>query len=190
MASLEANGRVRCLQRRHLENYFLDPQHLFLVAERLYLTAGNTHLTAEFIRDETRNIAESSLMFNLYQNTKEFLGVNFSVPVPTVKKIDKKSTDDVRAEIVASVASGREALSAKLADDKLRLWVEEEEARLRAKLADGSWIKEFQGKHMFHRVCGEVLKADSIKVRQAYVDFALAERPELFEEVSALFRAM
>ncbi|MES9989632.1 MAG: AAA family ATPase [Candidatus Thiodiazotropha endolucinida] len=188
--ALEANGRIRCLKRRHLENYFLDPEHLFLVAEKLYLTAGKEYLTSDYIAEETRKIAESSLMFNLYQNTKEYLVVNYSIPLPVVRGIDRKSDDEVRSEIVSSVAIGRDKLLVQLADEAIQQWIQAEEQRLRAMIADGRWIKEFQGKYLFSRVCGEVLKAEPIKVRQAYVDFALEERPELFEDVSELFRRM
>lgn len=188
--ALEVNGRIRCLKRRHLENYFLDPEHLSFVAKKLYLTAGRSNLTADFVAEETKKIAESSLMFNLYQNAKEHLSVNYSIPLPAVRGLDKKSDEVVRSEIVGSIAVGRDDLLDQLADVKLRQWLEEEELRLRAMIADGRWVNEFQGKYLFSRVCGEILKAEPIKVRQAYVDFALDERPEIFDEVSQLFRCM
>ena len=39
--ALEKNGRIKCLKRRHIENYFLDDEVLFKVAQRLYLTESN-----------------------------------------------------------------------------------------------------------------------------------------------------
>lgn len=187
---LEANGRIKCLKRRHLENYFLDSNHLSLVAKKLYIGNEKVHLTADAISEKLLEIAQKSLPFNLYQNAKEYLEVNYFIPVPKVRDIVEKSAEIVRSEIVQSIAHGRDDLLSSLSNEALHAWLEKEESRLREMIKDGSWIIEFQGKYLFNLVCGNVLKSDPIKIREAYVDFALSECPELFDEVSELFRNM
>lgn len=187
---LEANGRIRCLKRRHIENYFLDPDLLFLVAEKLYLTVSQPMLSTQSISDGINRIAEQSLMFNVYKNTKDNLVINHFLRAPSVKDIQKKNPDQVKEEIISSVASSREELVNGIEDEKIRTWVDSEQAHLQKKLDDGDWVTEFQGKHIFHKVCGEILKADPVRVRQAYVDFALSDKPEVFSEVTCLFAGM
>ena len=65
MLTLEKYGRLKCLKRRHIENYFLDDEVLFKVAQRLYLTESNPSLTRESILNFTKQIAEESLGYNI-----------------------------------------------------------------------------------------------------------------------------
>lgn len=187
---LEKNGRIKCLKRRHIENYFLDDEVLFMVAERLYLKEGNPKLTKEYIAESLNKIAEESLGFNIYKNTKDYLSLNYFLQLPTVKSIETKSLDIVKGEIVASIISNRDALMNEITDEAISTWVSAEETRLKRKLQDGEWINEFQGKHIFSLLCGGILKADQLRVRQAYVDIALADKPAVFSDVTALFKGM
>ncbi len=187
---LEKNGRIRCLKRRHIENYFLDPELLFMVAQRLYLTTNSPNLSVSFIKQKIREIAEKSLMFNVCQNVKDYLAVNHFLHAPKVKDIQKKTPEKIRGELVSSIATNRDTLSGNIADDTMRSWILTEEARLQTKLLGDEWIKDFQGKYIFNLVCGEVLKTDPIRVRQAYVDIALAKKAAIFKEVIDLFKNM
>lgn len=190
VASLEQNGRIRCLKRRQIENYFLDADVLMRVAEKLYLTETNPALTAAHIASETIKIAEGSLAFNVYKNIKDYLSLNHFLKAPVVKSLDEKSIDQVKTELVASVRTNRESLFVAISDDLVKQWVDAEEARLRAKLADGGWINDFQGKYIFSRLCGDVLKADQLRVRHAYLDTALQEKPEALSDISEIIKAM
>ncbi|HKZ46635.1 MAG TPA: hypothetical protein VJ202_04550, partial [Thermodesulfobacteriota bacterium] len=69
-------------------------------------------------------------------------------------------------------------------------WVSAEESRLKEKLLNGGWLNDFQGKYIFSRICGEILKADQIRVRHAYVDIALAEKPSVLAEITEMFKGM
>ena len=187
---LEENGRIRCLRRRHIENYFLEADLLFFVAKRLYLTETNASLSVAALADATHTIAQESLMFNVYQNTKDYLRVNHFLRSPSVRNLGSKTPAQIRDQIVTAVAASRGDLIDSISDDAIRKWVESEQSRLQEKLANGGWVREFQGKYIFSRLCGEILKADQLQIRQAYVDIALKERPEVFQEVSSMFSGM
>jgi predicted ATPase len=190
VATLEKNGRIRCLKRRHIENYFLDEDVLIKVAKKLYLTETNHLLTVEYIANEIRRIAEGSLAFNVYKNVKDYLSLNHFLKAPSVKSLEEKTIEQVKHEIVDSVRANREALFVGVSDGAIREWVDEEESKLKAKLEDGGWINDFQGKYIFSRLCGEVLKTDQLRVRHAYVDTAIQEKPEVFSDITEIFKAM
>lgn len=190
VSMLEKNGRIKCLRRRHIENYFLDDEVLFLVAQKLYLTEGNSSLTQGHIGNLIKKIAEESLGFNVYKNVKEYLRLNHFLRAPTVKAIESKTLDQIKNEIVASISFNRETLATGISDDVIRAWVNAEEDRLKTKLTNGGWINDFQGKYIFSRLCGEVLKADQLQVRHAYVDSALSEKPQVLAEIASMFKGM
>lgn len=190
VSELEKNGRIRCLKRRHIENYFLDPDLLFLLAQRLYLTASNPSLSATSIAQAARTIAEKSIMFHVYQNLKDHFTINYFLRAPSVKDIQKKTPEQVKNEIVKSAVSSRNELIGSITDKAIREWVNQEELRLRGKLKNDEWILDFQGKYIFSRLCGEVLKADQLRIRQAYVDMAISEQPDVLADISAMFKEM
>ena len=187
---LEKNGRIKCLKRRHIENYFLDDEVLFMVAQRLYLIDANPSLTREYIAESTKKIAEDSLGFNVYKNAKDYLSFNHFLRSPTVKSLETKSIDTIKEEIVASITLNRDTLTNEISDEAIRAWVNAEETRLKEKLLNGGWLNDFQGKHIFSRICGEILKTDQIRIRHAYVDIALAERPAVLSEIAEMFKGM
>jgi len=188
ITEIEKNGRVRCLKRRHIENYFLDSEILFKVAEQLYITIAITSLTKELIELQIKKIAESTLNFNLLKNTKEYLSLNHFFKIPTVKSIETKNIADIKSEIIAGVKASIGLLSNGLGDIKFSDWLDKEEARLKDLLSTDDWKNEFQGKIIFSKLCSELLKEDPLRVRQAYVDIALSEKPEVFEEVMDILR--
>jgi ABC-type cobalamin/Fe3+-siderophores transport system ATPase subunit len=190
VSALEKNGRIKCLTRRHIENYFLDDEVLFIVAQRLYLTEENPSLTREYIAESIKKIAEESLSFNVYKNVKDYLSLNHFLRSPTVKSLETKALDQVKEEIVTSITSNRDALVKEISNETIQAWVNTEESRLKEKLLNGGWINDFQGKYIFARICGGILKADQVRVRQAYVDVAIAERPAVLSEIAEMFKGM
>jgi predicted ATPase len=190
VSALEKNGRIKCLKRRHIENYFLDDEVLFKVAQRLYLTESNLSLTREHIANSTKEIAEESLGYNIYKNAKDYLSVNHFWHSPTVKSLETKNIEQIKTELVSSVVENVDMLSTALSKETFRQWIDSEEARLREKISSGAWLNDFQGKYIFSRLCGTVFKEDMLRVRHAYVDIALAEKPEVLAEITALFHGM
>lgn len=187
---LEKNGRLKCLKRRHIENYFLDDEVLFMVAQRLYLIDGNPSLSREYIAESTRQIAENSLGFNVYKNAKDYLSLNHFLRSPTVKSLETKTIDTIKKEIAASITLSRDTLANEISDEAIRAWIDAEESRLKGKLLNGGWLHDFQGKYIFSRICGEILKTDQIRVRHAYVDIALAEKPNVLAEITEMFKGL
>lgn len=185
--TIEANGRIKCLQKRHIENYFLDPKILFKVAEKLYLTSITPTITESFIETEIKRIASESLKYSLLQNIKEYLGINHSFQIPTVRSLETKSLDDIENEMVASVHSSISKLSTDLSQDNLRQWITSKKTSLQASLQGDGWKDEFHGKIIFSKLCSDVLKDDVVKIRQAYVDIALEESPEVFQDIIEIF---
>lgn len=186
---IEERGKIRCLKKRHIENYFLDSEVLFKVAETLYLTASNPDLSPEFIETEMQKIAEASLKYNLVKNSREYLGTNHSFKIPKVKSLDSKELNDIQTEIVSETREAISALDKSLSETSFRQWVQGESARLQDLLKSKAWKDEFQGKFIFSKVCSDVLKDDPIRIRQAYVDIALKVKKDVLADVIEIFES-
>ncbi|GAB5464666.1 MAG: hypothetical protein Kapaf2KO_01020 [Candidatus Kapaibacteriales bacterium] len=185
--SLEANGRLFCLKRRHIENYFLDEDTLRKVVVHLYLDK-NGILTKNFIKSEIKRIAEDTLGFNLIKNFKDHLSTNYSIKAPKVSLNSEKSIDEIIKEIVNGFETEIEKLSTELNRTETEAWLIKEKSRLECILEGQDWVKEFQGKIIFNRLCGEVLKGDSLRIRECYIDIALKENPGILSDVVEIFQ--
>lgn len=188
ISEIEKSGHIRCLKRRHIENYFLDSEILFKVAEKLYATATNPKLTKELIESEIKEIAKNSLNFNLLKNTKEFLTLNHFFKVPTVKGVETKKIEDIKIEILNGVKASVGKLSLGLDETVFSKWLDDEEQRLIELLKTETWKIEFQGKIIFNKLCTDLLKTEPVRVRQAYVDIALTEKPEVFYDITEILK--
>lgn len=187
---LEKNGRMFCLKRRHIENYFLDENILKKVAIHLYLNKVGVDVSVPHIAKELKRIAEETIGFNLYKNFKEYVGANYSIKVPKIKKIEAMTLTDVKVEISNGLESNINALSTELAKAKTIDWLDTEQIRLEKLLQTDEWKLEFQGKIIFSRVCGEVLKGSVLSIRQCYVDIAMEEKNAGMIELSDMFKNM
>lgn len=186
--TIEGGGKIKCLKKRHIENYFLNAEVLFKVAEKLYLTTTNTDLSQTFIENKLKEIAQESLGYNLLQNTKEFLATNYYFKIPTVKDLDKKNLDEIKAAIIAGINDSLTELSNALTEATLNTWLDEEKKKLEAALTDDTWVNEFHGKIIFSKICS-VMGGELLQVRQAYVDTVLEEKPEVFDEIKVIFES-
>jgi len=185
---LEKNGRLFCLKRRHIENYFLDENILNKVAIHLYL--NKVDVSVPHIAKELKRIAEETIGFNLYKNFKEYVGANYSIKVPKIKKIEEMALADVKVEISNGLESNINALLTELAKVKTIDWLDKEQIRLEKLLQTDKWKLEFQGKIIFSRVCAEVLKCPVLSIRQCYVDIAMEEKDAGMIELSDMFKKM
>lgn len=190
ISEIEKSGRIKCLKRRHIENYFLDEEILFKVAEQLYITRTNDTITQEFIQNEIKKIAKQSINFNLFKNTKEFLSLNHFFKTPKVKSVDTKSSEDVKKEIISGIKQNLDKLADELESLKLEDWLNAEELNLKEMIKNDDWKVNFQGKLIFSKLCANIFKEDQLRIRQAYVDIALAEKPEIFRDITEAFRNM
>jgi pyruvate formate-lyase activating enzyme-like uncharacterized protein len=181
--ALEEKGRIKCLKKRHIENYFLDSDILFKVAERLCLTTINPEITKVSVESKIKEIAAKTLNYNLLQNIKEYLGLNHGFEIPTIREVESKTLEAVGTEMLSEVQASLGQLSNALSETNLKQWIKTEEIRLKNCLETGEWKSQFHGKPIFSKLCSEVLKDDPLKIRQAYVDIALKENPQVFKDI-------
>ncbi|MES2677207.1 MAG: AAA family ATPase [Pseudomonadota bacterium] len=184
---IEKSGRVKCLKRRHLENYFLEPDILFEVAQKFYLTTSNPNLTKDFIATETKRIATESFNYTLLQSVKEYIGLNCHLAIPTVKSPDKKSLDEIKAEIIQSLNQSLDHLSNGLADQKIKDFFDKKSDLLTESLSNGKWQSEFHGKIIFSKLCSEVLKDRQERIKPAYIDTALETGSNVLNDIIDIF---
>ena len=187
---IEKHGRFKCLKRRHLENYFFNEDILYKVAEQLYITRTNTALTPELIQKGIKRIAENSINLNLFKSAKEYLSLNYHFKLPKVKAVETKTTGDVKREIVSDVQKNLNELTVELETSKVSAWLDTEEDKLNRMLTTADWKSHFHGKYIFSKVCSDILKGDSIRIKQAYVDIALAEKSEVLRDLTNIFNEM
>lgn len=187
---LEKGKKLICLKRRHIENYFLNENILHKVANHLYLNKNGTDVSIANISSEMKRIATETIGFNLYKNFKEHIGANYSIKVPKVNSIDKKPLEEVKTLIVNGLESNLNTLSTDLEKVKNEEWLNKEQLRLEKLLESDDWKIEFQGKIIFAKLCGEVLKGNALSIRECYVDIAIAEKDVGILEISKIFEAM
>lgn len=187
---LENNGRLICLKRRHIENYFLDENILYKVAMHLYLFKNGEELSVEKIASEIKRIAKESISFNLYKNFKEYLATNYSIKAKKISSIETKSIQEVITEISEGLEKNLNVLAAELDKAKTTIWLKSEQTRLEDLLNTDDWKKEFQGKIIFSKLCSEVLKGNPLSIRECYVDIALREQDKGIIEIADIFRRM
>jgi predicted ATPase len=187
---LEANGKLICLKRRHIENYFLNETILNKVAIHLYLNKVGLDLSPSNIAKEMKRIAEESIGLNLYKNFKEYVSANYSIKVPKLKALENMSLNDVKKEISEGLELNNKDLSNELGKTKTNIWLDNEEVRLEELLQTENWKHEFHGKNIFTRICIEVLKGNPISIRECYVDIALKENESGIMEIAESFRRM
>lgn len=187
---LEKNGKLFCLKRRHIENYFLDENILNKVAIHLYLNKVGIDVSASNIAKEIKRIAEETLSLNLYKNFKEHVAANYSIKVPKIKSIETLTLEDAKNEISIGFEGNINSLSTELDKAKTMAWLDAEQLRLESLLKTDQWKIEFQGKIIFSRICGEVLKGNTLSIRECYVDIALKEKEAGINELAETFKTM
>jgi len=190
VASLEENSRIRCLKRRHIENYFLDPDILMAVAEKFYIPVKRPEVTKPYIEERLNQIAKGSIGYNLYKSINETISMNYFLKGPRIPNIGQYSVDEVKDGLSKNIEENLRELSNSLDHNEVAKWLDREEESLQAMIFDGSWVRGFNGKYIFQKICGDVLREDSIKVRHAYIDIALDKFPDRIAELSELFRGM
>ena len=131
-----------------------------------------------------------SRLWNSDKNFKEFLAANHSIKAPKVSLKDNPPIEKIIEEIVNGFEINMTKLSADLNTSNIEPWLKQEKNRLEGLITSGDWKNEFQGKIIFARLCGEVLKADSIRIRECYIDIALDKNPTILNDIVQIFRKM
>jgi predicted ATPase len=186
ITSLESSGRFRALPRRHIENYLLDPDVLGEVARTFYLSPEQRDPVQ--IRDSIKEIAASSIMQAVLWNVRESIRVLSALPSPVVRNVEQMSRDQLAEAISEQVARGLGEVAQGLAAEEIRKLVLKEHAKVGSSLSSDEWLKVLPGKLIFARFCGEVFSVEKERVREAYADIAMREKPEVFADVAAILR--
>ena len=186
IATLESNVRFRSLPRRHIENYLLDPDVLSEVAKTFFLTPVRREV--DRIREALLQIASSSIMQAVLWNVRENIRVLGTLPQPSARNIEKMSPDLLAQIVSEQVEKALGEMSQSLDTSKIHKIVIKEHAKLEAALLSKEWPKLLPGKLIFSRFCGEFFAVEQERVREAYADIAMREKPEVFEDIAVILK--
>ena len=184
--ALEKNGRFRCLPRRHIENYLLDPEVLGEVANAFYLPQEQRDVSR--IQESLRSIASSSIMPSVLWNVREHIQVLGKVPQPSVHIPDEMSRDELAEKISDQITSGLREVSQGLDASEIRKLVIKEHGKLEAALSTGDWVEVLPGKLIFNRFCGEFFNEGPARIREAYADIAMRNKPDVFSDIANILQ--
>lgn len=186
IAKIEENPRFRCLRRRHVENYFLDAEVLAAVARKLYL--DDQWQDADKVQERLLEIAKELLPYAVTLHMKQVITVNGTVRAPQITNVGSKELSEVKQEFVSSVSGSLSGLSSSLSASEIDKEFENEETRLTKSLTGKSWKALFPGKLIFGKICGD-FGVSTNRIRRAYLDTALRDKPEVFSELTKVFEA-
>ncbi len=179
--ALEKNGRFRCLPRRHIENYLLDPEVLGGVANAFYLPQEQRDVSR--IQEFLRGIASSTIMTSVLWNVREHIQVLGKVPQPSVRNVDEMSRDELAEKISDQITSGLREVSQGLDPSEIHKLVIKEHGKLEAAISTGTWVEVLPGKLIFNRFCGEFFNEVPGRVREGYADIAMRNKPDVFSDI-------
>lgn len=181
IAELESSRRLRCLTRRHVENYLLDDELLAEVARQLYLPA---HLRQpEAISEALHRAAQESLMAAVMNSLKEWVRMYGSVAGPKVRDAHRMSIDDLVGAAQDTLQGATSAVVEQFKGPQVESFLRSEYARLSDALNSDEWRILFPGKLVFNRFCADTLKAESARVREASADLAMAKHPAVLKDI-------
>ncbi len=181
---LESNSTLRCLKKRHLENYFLDSTILAKVAERFCL--DDKWKTKKNIDDELKKVCDESLQEALDLLIKDFLKIKLNIPIPKPKAIQGKTTQQLSDDFVKGITQSIGHLNTELTKEKLDKEFKSIENKLKECMKTNEWKNVFPGKILFRKICTS-LGADKDKVRQAYIQIALEDNSDVFKDIKEIF---
>ena len=182
--ALENNRRIRCLRRRHIENYFLDEEVLARVAAYFYL--DDSLRQPANVEAKLLEIARSVLPQAILLALKEFVSISGVLAAPRIPYTHEKSQPEVEAEFISSTNESLTHLNEICSESMLSQKFTSETTRCEESLSNNTWKVVFPGKVIFSQYCG-LLGQDANRVRQAYLDIALSEKPQVFGEIQKIF---
>ena len=182
---LEENPRMRCLKRRHIENYLLDADLMSRVAHYLYLRPETQEVDA--IEQALLSVARESLKTAVVLTVKEFVRIMGSPPVPSVRSVESKDWHDIEQEIINHVTTSQLSLGQTFSQEAIASLFATEKQALEKSLTDGTWKTVFPGKIVFAKFCGDFLSEDADRIQQVYLDFALREKQDAIQDIIDIF---
>lgn len=184
----QGNGRLRRLQRYHIENYFLDERVLARVFESLGEPADSWLRDATKIRAEMRRLALSSLSYAVALNVSHRIRTsagNVDLMPPACHGKDAPSLTQLFEERRAAEA-GR-VLNA-LDKVHLEAVVRQEFDRLSGLLErdDDEWLRLIPGKSVLKQFSAKA-QLDVTRLKRLYLNAAQNIDRDPFSEVKAIF---
>jgi len=183
--ALEKNPRIRCLARRHVENYFLSSEVISETAERLCLDPRWKN--PDEVKVVLQQIAENNLNQALMLAVKQYTSVNGTMPGPRVASVQDKSIDQMQSLILDEASEGLARLSDIFDGKAFSIHILALYQELQDSLATEDWKVLFPGKLVFSVFCATHLKEHENRVRQAYLDIALSNHPDTFADIRDIF---
>lgn len=182
IAELEAKTSLKCLKRRHIENYFLDSEVLSKVADRFCLS--NDWKKVKKIDAELLNICNAHKNEALDALIKDYLKTILRLPIPKLKEIQKITVAELKSGFQDKIEESVKLLGTKIT--KFESVVKGLENQLNDSIKDGSWVNTFPGKIIFREICVK-MKVEQARLRQAYIEVALEVKPEVFKDILEIF---
>jgi predicted ATPase len=182
---LETNGRLKCLKRRCLENYFLDGDVLSKVADR-FCISDTSFKNKSQVNAKLKSIAGDFINYNLLLFMKEYVNLNLDYDTPTIQSVEQLPTDQVIERFLTALDVSTTELKSKSTSADLRTLFEDHKQKLTTALSGSGWLDLFSGKEIFQKYCGQ-LGVDDSRVREAYTEIALKEKPEVFQDIIDIF---
>jgi hypothetical protein len=119
---------------------------------------------------------------------KEHVRLNGTLDAPRVPNIERMSIAEIAGAFRDGLRPSMESLIDQFSDRSLATQFEEKSRRHAESLASEAWKSLFPGKQIFRRFCA-LLGAEQDRIRRAYLDIAIAERPQVFQEVGDILLA-
>jgi len=184
--ALENDSSLRCIKRRHIENYFLDPEVLAKVAARFCL--DEQWQNKDNIGAKLEDIAKQSIVEAFDLISKEYLKTNLNIPVPSPKDIQSKQIEQLIEEFKDKTNTSISNINNNLTGENLKNKLEQFKENLENSLNDNTWKNIFPGKVLFRKFCTEI-KVEKDRVRQAYIEIALEEKPSVFQDIKEILES-
>ncbi|MCH8904208.1 MAG: ATP-binding protein [Bacteroidetes bacterium] len=181
---LEMNPRIKCLKRRHIENYFLDENILASVAKNFYL--DDSWRDPKNVSSELKKIAESVRIQSILLAIKQLVTLNGTIEIPRVSNVQKKTIQSVKKEFTSVVNKSLNEVKKTFSKAALEQKFNQEYKRSEESLNNGTWKITFPGKLIFSIYCGKI-EISQNRVREAYLDIALKNNPKIFADIQKTF---
>lgn len=189
VSSLETNSHFRCLPRRHIENYLLDPEILSAVANNLNIDPKKAESSK--IEGLLFEIASQNLMRGVLWNIREYIRIEGILSQPEINKseIDQIPYEQLAENIAKQLEKSLNDASKKFNTKTIQELILEEHKKLKDSLSSNNWGKLLPGKPIFNRFCSDFFHKKPEIIRELYMNLAFSIKPEVFQDISEIFQS-
>lgn len=184
----KGNGRIKVLERYHLENYFLEEDVIADVFSFLE-PEGSWLRSPDLIRARLVQIAKEYLSYSCALLTS----AHFREQVGNIDIMPKachgKNSEEVASLITAGACAERKRVISTLCDEDVQRFVSDSMRELEASFNSGLWKNMVPGRVMLKVFCSpKHANLDYGRFKVAYLNSAFSERvDDPFQDVRAIF---